>query len=83
MHDFDRWISAVSQQLGLTAEVDEAALLEVARDVAHQVSRPATPVTAYLMGLAVGAGADPAQVMSVVRQQAVGWEADKDADEVV
>ena len=35
-------------------------MLDVARDVAHAVERPAAPVTAYLLGVAVGRGADPA-----------------------
>ena len=34
----------------------------MARDVAHQVLRPGAPVTAYLMGVAVGRGADPDDV---------------------
>ena len=33
----------------------------MARVVAHNVLGPVAPVTAYLLGLAVGAGADPAE----------------------
>ena len=41
-------------------QVPVPVVLDLARDVAHQVLRPGAPVTAYLLGLAVGRGADPA-----------------------
>ncbi|MDQ3457112.1 MAG: DUF6457 domain-containing protein [Actinomycetota bacterium] len=34
-------------------------ILDVARDAAHGVARPAAPLTTYLLGIAVGRGADP------------------------
>lgn len=73
MEEFDKWVSACSQQLGLAGEVDTGVLLDVARDVAHGVSRPATPVTTYLMGLAVGGGSDPVAVAAAVKALAAGW----------
>lgn len=88
MGDFDEWVAAVSELLGLTAgldappAVDTVSLLAVSRDVAHGVSRPATPVTAYLMGLAVGGGSDPAAVTAAVTALAAGWvSADPAADD--
>ncbi|GAA4678494.1 hypothetical protein Prum_042890 [Phytohabitans rumicis] len=52
---------AACAELGLD-EGDAATtlVLDLARDVAHNVVRPAAPVTAYLLGLAVGRGADAA-----------------------
>lgn len=58
MSRLEDWLSAVRQELDLP-EVDAAAVLDLARDVAHEVARPAAPLTAFLVGVAVGrAGAD-------------------------
>ncbi|MDI6099155.1 DUF6457 domain-containing protein [Actinoplanes sp. NEAU-A12] len=63
MSELDDWVAEVSAELGLeSAEVPVKEVLDVARDVAHNVLRPGAPVTAYLLGLAVGAGADPVEV---------------------
>jgi hypothetical protein len=57
----DEWTTAACAELGLDpAEANTGIILNLARDVAHSVLRPAAPVTAYLLGLAVGRGADPA-----------------------
>ncbi|MEV2237830.1 DUF6457 domain-containing protein [Micromonospora sp. NPDC049891] len=57
----DDWVTAACAELGLDpAQVPVPTVLDLARDVAHQVLRPGAPVTAYLLGLAVGRGADPA-----------------------
>lgn len=57
----DEWTAAACAELGLDpAEVDVSLVLDLARDVAHHVLRPGAPVTAYLLGVAVGRGADPA-----------------------
>lgn len=61
------WSDRVSDRLGLRHDLALNELLETSRDVAHQVARPATPLTTYLMGVAVGAGADPAEVNAAVR----------------
>jgi hypothetical protein len=73
----DTWIAAACDELGLSpAEVEAKVLLDVARDVAHNVVRPGAPVTAYLMGLAVGRGADPADVAARLSALALDWPAD-------
>ena len=75
MNELDRWVAAASAELGLNpAEVQPKAVLDVARDVAHQVLRPGAPVTAYLMGVAVGRGADPQTVAERISALAAGWE---------
>ena len=56
----DAWIDTVRREFGIDAPIDRNLVLDVARDVAHGVARPAAPITAYLMGLAVANGADPA-----------------------
>ncbi|MFP5071518.1 DUF6457 domain-containing protein [Pseudonocardia nantongensis] len=56
------WVSAVAADLGLT-DVDTGAVvdtvLDLTADVAHGVSRPAAPVTAFLLGIAAGRATDP------------------------
>ena len=58
MSTLDDWVRAASDALGLEDEVDVALLLDLAREAAHGVARPAAPVTTFLLGLAVGRGAD-------------------------
>jgi len=51
----DRWLEAAAAELGLdAATVDIGTVLDVARDVAHGVARPAAPLSTFLLGLAVG-----------------------------
>ncbi|MEU8606688.1 DUF6457 domain-containing protein [Actinoplanes sp. NPDC048791] len=77
MNVLDTWIAAACDELGLSPDdVEAKAVLDVARDVAHNVVRPGAPVTAYLMGLAVGRGADPADVAARLSSLALDWPAD-------
>jgi hypothetical protein len=73
------WTEALLAELDLTTEVDVAALLDLARDAAHEVARPAAPLTTFLVGLAAGrAGGTPADVQSAIataRALAQGWSA--------
>lgn len=64
------WLTQVSETLGIDATVEIGPVLDVARDVAHSVSRPATPLTTFLMGWAIGQGAAPADVYRKVRELA-------------
>jgi hypothetical protein len=71
------WTAALLAELDLTTDVDVAALLDLARDAAHNVARPAAPLTTFLVGLAAGrAGATPADIQSAIdtaRTLAQGW----------
>ena len=74
LNELDAWIAAAAGELGLApGEARAKQVLDVARDVAHQVLRPGAPVTAYLMGLAVGRGADPADVAARISALAKDW----------
>ena len=76
MSELDRWTDAVCAEFGLPAgSVDVRVVLDLARDVAHGVDRPAAPLTAYLVGLAVGGGHDLAAAAARVSTLAAGWEA--------
>lgn len=71
--EMQEWVSAVSHALGIDVPVDIDAVLDVARDAAHGVERPAAPVTTFLMGVAVAGGADPKQVAATIAELAAGW----------
>ena len=82
------WVAAVARELGLEGAVDSGALVDVVldmtSDVAHGVSRPAAPVTAFLIGVAAGRADDPAVAArdhaQVVSRLADSWGADRPAD---
>ena len=78
MSTMDQWTAAVCADLGLDASAaDLRAVLDLTRDVAHGVARPAAPLTAYLVGVAVGRGLTLSDAAGRVSALAVGWEADK------
>jgi hypothetical protein len=71
--DLDQWLRAVCAELQVPAAAvaDTQVLLDVARDVAHGVLRPAAPLTTYVVGVAVGmALVSGADVSSALRQAA-------------
>ena len=60
LHD---WIDELIDILDVDTEVDEALVLDLARVAAHNVARPAAPITTYLLGYAAGVqDADPEQI---------------------
>jgi hypothetical protein len=58
------WVTAVARELGLDEAFDGRGtvdmVLDLTADVAHGVSRPGAPVTAFLVGIAAGRAEDPA-----------------------
>jgi hypothetical protein len=55
MNVLENWTARVCEALNLDpAGVDQALLLDLTRDVAHGVARPAAPLTSFLVGLAAG-----------------------------
>lgn len=58
--ELDAWLSRLADELDIgDVELDTDAmhtLLDLARDAAHQIDRPAAPLTCYLVGVAVGRG---------------------------
>lgn len=74
MNTMDEWVTVACAELGLDpAQVNPALVLDLARDVAHNVLRPGAPVTAYLLGLAVGRGAEPGAAAARLAALATGW----------
>ena len=60
------WAAELATALDLPTGVPVEQLLDVARDAAHRVERPAAPVTTFLVGLAVGRGMDFDQACRIV-----------------
>ncbi|MEV0317415.1 NTP transferase domain-containing protein [Streptomyces sp. NPDC050658] len=70
-HVLDEWISAVKDELGIELDVDTGLLLDLARDAAHGVARPAAPLTTFLVGYAAAAsGGGPEAVAEASRKAA-------------
>ncbi|MCW3816567.1 DUF6457 domain-containing protein [Micromonospora sp. DR5-3] len=75
----DDWVTAACAELGLDpGEVSVPVVLDLAKDVAHQVLRPGAPVSAYLLGVAVGRGGDLAAMASRLSELARSWPLDLD-----
>lgn len=70
----EQWITAVKNELGIDIAVDTKTLLDLARDAAHGVARPAAPLTTFLVGYAAAhaeaTGADPAQAVAEASRKA-------------
>jgi len=78
MSPLEDWVAALSAELGVDVEVDVRLLLEVARDAAHHVDRPAAPLTTFLVGYAAGVSGRPDAVAAVAARAqalALGWPA--------
>lgn len=60
MSTLEDWMGAVAEELAVPADwagtPARDCVLDLARDVAHGVARPAAPITAFLLGVAAGAG---------------------------
>jgi hypothetical protein len=70
----DDWVQAVCAELGIEpGDVHRDLILDVARDVAHGVTRPAAPLTAYIMGLAAGRGTPVRDAAARITEMAEGW----------
>ncbi|MEW2630311.1 NTP transferase domain-containing protein [Streptomyces sp. NPDC048389] len=67
----DEWITAVKDELGVELDVDTHVLLDLARDAAHGVARPAAPLTTFLVGYAAAtAEGGPEAVAEAARKAA-------------
>lgn len=68
----DEWVAVAASELGLghlTGE-EQRLILDLAREVAHNTVRPGAPVSAYLVGLAVGRGASLADASRALTELA-------------
>jgi len=74
MNTLESWTEAVCAEFGIDPSATATrAVLDVTRDVAHQVARPAAPLTAYLLGIAVGRGEPVEAAAERLRELAARW----------
>jgi len=83
LHD---WIDELCDVLELDTEVDEALILDLARQAAHSVEKPAAPVTTFLLGYAAaqrgGSQTDVEELAGRAAALAEKWSGeDVDADD--
>lgn len=67
------WVEAIAAELGVSPDVDIDAVLDIAKDAAHKVQRPAAPVTTYLVGMSVASGMTVDEAGARVRALAAQW----------
>lgn len=81
LHD---WIDELCDALDVEVDLDEALILDVAREAAHNVERPAAPISAFLLGYAAArTDADPDEVERLAgAAMALAQRWDKSADDV-
>ncbi|MEW9551680.1 NTP transferase domain-containing protein [Nonomuraea sp. NPDC050783] len=74
MHVLNEWTALACAELGIDpATVDRDLILDLTKEVAHGVARPAAPLTAYLLGLAQGAGTAPEDAVAKLTTLAKNW----------
>ncbi|MBT2502864.1 DUF6457 domain-containing protein [Curtobacterium sp. ISL-83] len=65
--ELDTWAAELQTALGIDdLVVDVDSVVNLARDAARGVARPAAPLTAYISGVAVGRGMPLADALNVV-----------------
>ena len=84
MSTLEEWTAAVRAELGLDpgplSMSETRIVLDLGRDVAHAVDRVATPLTAYLLGMAVGRGLSLPDASDRVRALVAGWAESKEPE---
>jgi hypothetical protein len=81
LHD---WIDELMDALDVEGEIDEGLILDVAREAAHRVQRPAAPISTYLLGYAAalaGGGVEETEALAAkVFDLAERWEGGEDLE---
>jgi hypothetical protein len=77
VNTLEEWTKQVVAELQLDPDaLDRTVILDVAKDVAHGVARPAAPLTTFLLGMAVGRGMPLADAAGTVTRMAAAWTGD-------
>jgi hypothetical protein len=75
MDAVEQFTNALMGELDLPIQLDTEMLLEIARDVAHGVARPAAPITTAVVGAALASGRDPQEIKAAVARAIEGHRA--------
>ena len=87
MVTLEEWMTVVRAELALDGDgvadlrVVQQVILDLARDAAHGVARPAAPLTAYLVGVAVGQGAPLSETAARIAELALARQAEQQPPE--
>jgi hypothetical protein len=72
-----KWVDELCDELSVDTDVDVSAILDLARDAAHSVERPAAPLTTFLVGYAAamrgGSAKDITDCADTAADLAAGW----------
>ncbi len=81
LHD---WIDELMDALDIEAEVDEGLILDLAREAAHRVERPAAPISTFLLGYAAALAGGSAEKTEELAGRALDlarrWEGEEDLE---
>lgn len=81
LHD---WIDELMDALDVETEVDEGLVLDLAREAAHRVERPAAPISTYLLGYAAALAGGSSEKVEALAERAFDlaarWEGGEDLD---
>ncbi len=79
LHD---WIDELCDALDVDVEFDEALILDLAREAAHQVTRRAAPISTFLLGYAAARSEGDPEQMSELAGRAMAlaekWTSDEE-----
>lgn len=74
-----QWMDELCNELHVETDVDLSTILDLARDAAHNVDRPAAPLTTFVVGYAAamrgGSLKDIAECTDVATDLAADWSA--------
>lgn len=72
------WTTVLCDGFDLELDVDIGAILDLAREAAHQIERPAAPLTTFLVGYAAalrgGSATDVADCVDIATRLATAYE---------
>jgi hypothetical protein len=75
-----QWMDQLCKELGVDPDVDTSTILDLARDAAHMVDRPAAPLTTFVVGYAAalrgGSSKDIADCSDTAADLAAEWSGD-------
>jgi hypothetical protein len=80
LHD---WIDELMDVLDIEGEIDEGLILDVAREAAHRVVRPAAPISTFLLGYAAGLAGGGPEETEALAAKVLGlekWEGGEDLE---
>ncbi|MCU1406817.1 MAG: hypothetical protein JWQ43_3120 [Glaciihabitans sp.] len=79
-NELNRWADALAAELGCDRDIiDIAAILDLARDAAHNVARPAAPLSTFIAGYVAGVastvsdGMSPREIIERATAFALSW----------